>query len=112
MTNELISWIQNEIFISRGSESTILSIREVGHRLYPQDSYWSDIITSLKSLDTGDEFAFRPETSDVPIRLAFADTLLRFLNSLTEAVVPAAVHSRCRHAIDRDEAFEVMLSFI
>jgi phosphatidylinositol-bisphosphatase len=74
------------------------------------NSYQSNI--TPKSLDTGDEFVFPPESSDVPIRLAFADTLLRFLNSLPEAVVPASLHSRCVCATDRDEAFEVMPLFI
>lgn len=41
------------------------------------------------------------------IRLAFADTILRFLNSLPEALVPASLHSKCVSATDRDDAFEV-----
>jgi hypothetical protein len=85
------------------------SIREV----WPKYIFNAQINLTFhhKSLDTGDEFVFRPETSDVPIRLAFADTLLRFLNSLPEAVVPASLHSRCVRAKDRDEAFEVLLLY-
>ena len=82
------------------------AIREVGSYL---NSTTRPDTTHLKSLDTGDEFSFPPETSDLSIRLAFADTILRFLSSLPEALVPASLHSRCVSATDRDDAFEVTL---
>ncbi|KAI5833874.1 DNase I-like protein [Schizophyllum commune Tattone D] len=39
---------------------------------------------------------------------AFASTLLSFLASLTEPVVPYALHARCASVASRDEAFEVL----
>ena len=39
--------------------------------------------------------------------LAFSITLLRFLESLAESIVPVSLHPRCLEMNDRDEAFEV-----
>ena len=41
--------------------------------------------------------------------VAFSITLLRFLESLAESIVPVSLHSRCLEMNDRDEAFEVCL---
>jgi phosphatidylinositol-bisphosphatase len=47
------------------------------------------------------------------VPLAFAVTLLRFLESLAEPIVPASLHMQCLEMNSRDEAFEVrpMTSF-
>ncbi|KAL1720460.1 hypothetical protein EV715DRAFT_289427 [Schizophyllum commune] len=42
------------------------------------------------------------------LSLAFASTLLSLLASLTEPVVPYALHARCASVASRDEAFEVL----
>jgi hypothetical protein len=39
--------------------------------------------------------------------LAFAQTLLQFLDSLPEPLIPVSLHARCAQIKSRDEAFEV-----
>ncbi|KAF8152980.1 DNase I-like protein [Crassisporium funariophilum] len=59
-------------------------------------------------LDTGNEFPFPPDTSDPEIPLAFAVTLLRFLDSLADPIIPASLHPQCLQTSNRDEAFELL----
>jgi len=60
-------------------------------------------------LDTGAEFPFATKTEHDPsIVLAFGDTLLQLLSSLTEPVVPASLHAKCAQMTSRDEAFELL----
>lgn len=61
----------------------------------------------LQCLDTGDDFPYSPSTRDPEVPIAFSITLLRFLGSLAEPVVPVSLHPKCLETINRDEAFEV-----
>ncbi|KAF8957550.1 Endonuclease/exonuclease/phosphatase [Flammula alnicola] len=56
------------------------------------------------------EFPYKPETSDPQIPIAFAATLLELLESLSDAIIPAPLHTRCLEMTNRDEAFEVCLT--
>jgi len=47
-------------------------------------------------------------TQDPKLLLAFSITLLRFLESLAEPIVPVSLHPRCLEMNDRDEAFELL----
>ncbi|KAF5384264.1 hypothetical protein D9615_003431 [Tricholomella constricta] len=93
----LVNWMMSErantdgMFILPANESTIDTIREC--------------------LDTGDDFPFSPEDASPGVALAFAMTLLRFLDSLIDPVVPASLHSRCVQMTSRDEAFELLDTF-
>ncbi|KAF9484055.1 DNase I-like protein [Pholiota conissans] len=59
-------------------------------------------------LDTGEAFPFKEQTPDPQIPIAFAATLIAFLNSLTESIIPATLHQRCLDMTNRDEAFELL----
>ena len=63
-------------------------------------------------LDTGEDFPFLPDGDDPLIPHAFAATLLRFLDSLTDPVVPPSLHPSCTQMTSRDEAFEVCCLFL
>ncbi|KAI9567754.1 DNase I-like protein [Boletus coccyginus] len=63
-------------------------------------------------LDTGDEFPCEgPDGDHRALVAAFASTLVAFLDSLIEPVVPARFHARCLQVRDKDEAFEVLNMF-
>lgn len=47
--------------------------------------------------------------SDPKTAVAFADTLLQLLDSLTDPVIPASLHAKCTQITSRDEAFEVFI---
>lgn len=96
----LINWLMThatdtrDLFLTAADEELVTSIRE--------------------SLDTGSEFPFKPGTDgqyDRTIKIAFGETMVRFLDSLVEPVVPSQLHSKCLQVVDRDEAFEVLNEF-
>ncbi|KAG8216106.1 hypothetical protein J3R82DRAFT_8109 [Butyriboletus roseoflavus] len=63
-------------------------------------------------LDTGDEFPSEgPDRDRCALVAAFSSTLVSFLNSLIEPVVPARFHAECLQVRDKDEAFEVLNAF-
>ncbi|KAJ7450812.1 DNase I-like protein [Mycena latifolia] len=62
-------------------------------------------------LDTGAEFPFSPDAKDESKPIAFGETLLRLLDSLTEPIVPVALHAQCVEMTSRDEAFEMLDAF-
>ncbi|KDR77003.1 hypothetical protein GALMADRAFT_246188 [Galerina marginata CBS 339.88] len=90
----LVNWMMSytlktdELFIIPGSQETVTAIREC--------------------LDTGDEFPYEPNTSDPKIPLAFASTLLLFLDSLGDPIIPSVLHPQCLEMTNRDEAFELL----
>ncbi|PPQ69978.1 hypothetical protein CVT25_001530 [Psilocybe cyanescens] len=89
----LVNWMMtstptSEIFLLPGDPEIVKTIREC--------------------LDTGDEFPYAPDTLDAAVPLAFATALLSFLDSLSDSIVPAALHQRCLEMSDRDEAFELL----
>ncbi|KAH0831235.1 DNase I-like protein [Lanmaoa asiatica] len=66
----------------------------------------------VECLDTGDEFPSEsPDGDHRALIAAFASTLVSFLDSLIEPVVPARLHAHCLQARDKDEAFEVLSAF-
>jgi len=64
--------------------------------------------TIREHLDTGDDFPYSPSTQDPELPLAFSITLLRFLESLAESIIPVSLHPQCLEMNDRDEAFELL----
>ncbi|KAJ3502590.1 hypothetical protein NLJ89_g8815 [Agrocybe chaxingu] len=76
------------MFVSPGDETIVDEIREC--------------------LDTGAEFPYSASASDPRISVAFASTLLRFLDALPEPIIPASLHPQCIDMSNRDEAFELL----
>jgi len=69
------------------------------------------LITAIREcLDTGADFPIGSK-NDSSLALAFAQTLLQFLDSLSEPVVPVSLHARCAQTNSREEAFEVLDEF-
>jgi len=96
------------MFLEPGDEKMIANIREVCK--YPQLSDIQDIHMLRRTsqcLDTGEEFPYPPDSQDSQVSLAFASSLLRFLDSLEDSIVPTSLHGRCVEMTNRDEAFEV-----
>ncbi|KAF8843428.1 DNase I-like protein [Paxillus ammoniavirescens] len=68
--------------------------------------------TIRECLDTGEEFPYTsPNEDHRELVAAFASTLVSFLDSLTEPLVPPYLHARCLQAKDKDEAFELLDEF-
>jgi len=68
-----------------------------------------DIVNTIREcLDTGDDFPYPPSTRDPELPLAFAITLLRFLESLAEPIIPVSLHPQCLEMSNRDDAFELL----
>ncbi|KAF8816327.1 DNase I-like protein [Phlegmacium glaucopus] len=94
----LVNWMMSctlntdAMFLSPANEVTVNTIREC--------------------LDTGDEFPYSPSTRDPELPLAFAITLLRFLESLAEPIVPVSLHPQCLEMSNRDEAFESSCGYL
>ncbi|RPD60669.1 DNase I-like protein [Lentinus tigrinus ALCF2SS1-7] len=90
----LVNWLMSNatetvgLFFTPGDEELMRQIRE--------------------KLDTGEEFNFGALEKDPKLALAFADTLVRLLESLSEPVIPPALHTRCSQMTSRDEAFELL----
>ncbi|KZS88555.1 DNase I-like protein [Sistotremastrum niveocremeum HHB9708] len=61
-----------------------------------------------ESLDTGDEFDFIPAVDKHTLALAFGETLMQFLNSLSEPLIPWSLHGECVNATTRDMAFAII----
>ncbi|KAF9224893.1 DNase I-like protein [Gyrodon lividus] len=77
---------------------------------YPVKQSLCNIIREC--LDTGDEFpSTSPEENHRSLVAAFAGTLVSFLDSLTEPLVPPYLHVRCLQVRDKDQAFELMNEF-
>lgn len=58
-------------------------------------------------MDTGDEFDFIPAVDKQTLALAFGETLIHLLESLSEPLIPWALHGDCANATSRDMAFAV-----
>ncbi|KAF9552113.1 DNase I-like protein [Agrocybe pediades] len=90
----VINWMMSnstnteEMFLQPGDDKMVANIREC--------------------LDTGAEFPYAPDSQDPKIPLAFATTLLQFLDSLVDPVIPASLHAQCVEMTNRDEAFELL----
>ncbi|KIK80565.1 hypothetical protein PAXRUDRAFT_765418 [Paxillus rubicundulus Ve08.2h10] len=77
---------------------------------YPAKESLCDTIREC--LDTGDEFPrTNPSEDHRDLVVAFASTLVSFLDSLTEPLVPPYLHARCLRTRDKDEAFELLDEF-
>ena len=63
-----------------------------------------------KCLDTGDEFPSTTTECDVPV--AVVATLVAFLDSLVQPVVPPSLHAKCLQVRDTEAAFEVCLCLV
>ena len=84
MTHPLASRFE-ELFATSSPPELLSQIREVRSPRFPLESF----LTYLKALDTGDEFKYAESSWGVDdVTLAFGETLLEFLDSLTESVVP------------------------
>ncbi|THV02214.1 DNase I-like protein [Dendrothele bispora CBS 962.96] len=71
-----------------------------------------DIVHRLREcLDTGEDFPYSHEAKDSTVLVAFGETLLQLLDSLTECIVSTSLHAQCVSPVSRDEAFEVLDSF-
>ncbi|KAJ7700407.1 Endonuclease/exonuclease/phosphatase [Mycena rosella] len=93
----LVNWLMgpninlDNLFVSAADETMVDAIREC--------------------LDTGAEFTFSPDPKNESAPVAFGETLLRLLNSLTEPIVPVELQPRCVDMTSRDEAFEMLDAF-
>ncbi|KAJ6552223.1 DNase I-like protein [Mycena vulgaris] len=93
----LVNWMMgpdillDNVFVSPADETVVDTIREC--------------------LDTGSEFPFSPNPKDESVPIAFGETLLRLLGSLTEPIVPVELHPQCMEMTSRDEAFEMLDAF-
>lgn len=65
------------------------------------------VATIRECLDTGAEFPTAIQ-NDLSLALAFVQTLLQFLDSLPEPLIPVSLHARCAQINSRDEAFEFL----
>jgi len=89
----LINWMManaidvDGLFVSSAEERLIATIREC--------------------LDTGADFPVGTK-NDQSLALAFAQTLLQFLDSLSEPIIPVSLHASCAQSTNRDEAYEVL----
>ncbi|KAJ7700485.1 hypothetical protein B0H17DRAFT_1128893 [Mycena rosella] len=81
----------DNLFVSAADEAMVDAIREC--------------------LDTGAEFAFSPDPTNESAPIAFNETLLQLLNSLTEPIVPVELQPRCVDMTSRDEVFEMLDAF-
>ncbi|KAJ7092937.1 hypothetical protein B0H15DRAFT_777048 [Mycena belliarum] len=68
-------------------------------------------VTSVWTAGQISPFEFSPDAKDESRPIAFGETLLRLLGSLTEPIVSSAVHARCVEMTSRDEAFEMLDEF-
>ncbi|KAM5546090.1 hypothetical protein V8D89_000216 [Ganoderma adspersum] len=90
----LVNWLMSNgtqadgLFLTPGDEELVGRIRE--------------------DLDTGEEFSVDDAAADPKTAVAFADTLLQLLDSLTDPVIPASLHAKCTQITSRDEAFEIL----
>ncbi|KIJ42241.1 hypothetical protein M422DRAFT_780052 [Sphaerobolus stellatus SS14] len=95
----LVEWLMTngldvpDIFLEPGNEDLIGIIRE--H-------------LDTQPLDNTVTIQFPTMASHRDITLAFGGALLQFLGSLTEPVIPWAIHSRCALVQDREGVFEVL----
>ncbi|KAI6014392.1 hypothetical protein PISMIDRAFT_672048 [Pisolithus microcarpus 441] len=68
--------------------------------------------TIRECLDTGDEFPSTTTEGDRnDLSAAVATTLVAFLDSLVDSVIPPSLHARCLQAKDREAAFELLDEF-
>ncbi|PIL28841.1 hypothetical protein GSI_08887 [Ganoderma sinense ZZ0214-1] len=90
----LVNWLMSNgtqadgLFLTPGDEELVRRIRE--------------------DLDTGEDFSVDNVATDPETAIAFADTLLQLLDSLTDPVIPASLHAKCTQITSRDEAFEIL----
>lgn len=76
----------------------------------PADAKLCTVI--LECLDTGDEFPSATTDGGPPrISAAIAATLVAFLDSLVQPVVPSYLHARCLQVKDAEAAFELLGEF-
>ncbi|KAI0049485.1 DNase I-like protein [Auriscalpium vulgare] len=100
---KLVNWLMSndvatvdDLFFARGDEELVAQIREC--------------------LDTGTDFPAPPKppphhTIDPSYARAVATTLVDFLDSLPEPVIPVALHVRCAGIASRDAAYEMLSLF-
>ncbi|KAJ7092810.1 DNase I-like protein [Mycena belliarum] len=82
------------------------------HNVFVSDEADEAIIDTIREcLDSGADFPFSPDAKDESRPIAFGETLLCLLGSLTEPIVPSALHARCVEVTSRDEAFEMLDEF-
>ncbi|KDQ18332.1 hypothetical protein BOTBODRAFT_63341 [Botryobasidium botryosum FD-172 SS1] len=77
-----------------------------------------DVVEKIvEYLDTGEDFVFALLGSDATadgappderVVLSFGETLVQFLQSLTEPVIPWGFHARCAAAVDREACLEIV----
>ncbi|KAI0366527.1 DNase I-like protein [Pilatotrama ljubarskyi] len=90
----LVNWLMSNathvdgLFLMQGDEQLVERIREC--------------------LDTGADFTLDEPGGEAKMAIAVADTLLQFLDSLVEPVIPNTLHARCAEMTSRDEAFELL----
>ncbi|KAI1792704.1 DNase I-like protein [Ganoderma leucocontextum] len=90
----LVNWLMSNgtqaegLFLIPGDEELVRRIRE--------------------DLDTGEEFSVDAAAADPKTAVAFAETLLQLLDSLTDPVIPSSLHAKCTQITSRDEAFEIL----
>ncbi|KAJ7243583.1 Endonuclease/exonuclease/phosphatase [Mycena haematopus] len=93
----LVNWMMGpdlnleNVFVSPADETAVDTIREC--------------------LDTGADFPFSPNPKDDKAPVAFGETLIRFLDSLPEPLIPVEFHAQCSEVTDRGEAFEMLEVF-
>ncbi|KAF8499473.1 Endonuclease/exonuclease/phosphatase [Hysterangium stoloniferum] len=64
-----------------------------------------------QTLDSGNGVAFPADTNALDIAQAYGETLVEFLCSLTEPVIPWAMHPRCALARDREHILDDIPGF-
>ncbi|OJA10505.1 hypothetical protein AZE42_07826 [Rhizopogon vesiculosus] len=95
---KLVNWLMthvtdpNDLFNGSPDDNICMAIREC--------------------LDTGDEFpSVKSPEEQSRYATAIIGTLIQFLDSLADPVVPAYLHARCLQMTSRDEAFELLDEF-
>ncbi|OAX42254.1 DNase I-like protein [Rhizopogon vinicolor AM-OR11-026] len=95
---KLVNWLMthvtdpNELFNGSPDDNICMAIREC--------------------LDTGDQFpSFKSPEEQSRYATVIIETLIQFLDSLADPVVPAYLHARCLQMTSRDEAFELLDEF-
>ncbi|KZT35716.1 DNase I-like protein [Sistotremastrum suecicum HHB10207 ss-3] len=90
----LLEWLMSnavtfdDLFLQPGDPQVVKRIRE--------------------NLDTGDEFDFIPAVDKQTLAFAFGETLIQLLESLSEPLIPWALHGDCANATSRDMAFAII----
>ncbi|KAI6002138.1 DNase I-like protein [Pisolithus albus] len=112
----LINWMMTNaseiVWISACQESRITNGQRMQGTFFGRPARRKLCATIRECLDTGDEFPLMTAEGDRnDLSAAVAATLVAFLDSLVDSVIPPSLHARCLQAKDREAAFELLDEF-